>query len=102
MIPAIFNNLNNIVLKTFGMPVRLLQQTGGELEIMGCFAPSPMIEDVIPGRGTSIVRLFIDLRGISPIPAHGDRVQIGQDIYTVMEVEADTIGGGILKMRKNS
>lgn len=98
----LFSQLDNACLATFGIPATLFPQSGGEVEIVGAFLPPALVEDIFPGQGASAIRFFVRLSEITPTPQHGDQLEINEVPYDVFEIEADNVGGGVLKLRKRA
>jgi len=101
-----FSDLVNVMdtacLAAFGTPVTFTPQDGsGAQSITGIIQNPAMAEDYVPGsvQGTSVVRLFVRFANLSPLPQHGDTITINGIAYTVVEIEADTEGGAVLKLR---
>ena len=96
------NTMDSACLSTFGTPATFTPQDGsGAQQITGIIQTPAMAEDYVPGslQGTAVVRLFIRFASIAPSPQHGDTVTINGTTYNVVEVEADTQGGAVLKLR---
>ena len=96
------NTMDSACLSTFGTPATFTPQDGsGAQQITGIIQTPAMAEDYVPGslQGTAVVRLFIRFAVIAPAPQHGDTVTINGVTYNVAEVEVDTQGGAVLKLR---
>jgi hypothetical protein len=94
--------LNATVLAAFGIPVTFTPQGGsGAQQITGIIQAPAMGEDRLPGAtlGAAVVRLFVPLATISPAPQHGDAITINGVKYAVVEVDVDTQGGAVLRLR---
>ena len=96
------NTLDAACLSTFGAPVTFTPQDGsGAQQITGIIQHPAMAEDYVPGsvQGTSVVRLFVRFANIAPPPRHGDTIMINSVVYDVVDVDVDTQGGAVLKLR---
>lgn len=96
------NVIYDACLGTFGIPVTFTPQDGsGGQQIMGIIQTPAMAEDYVPGsvQGTAVVRFFVRFSDITPQPRHGDTVTINGTLYDVQQVEVDTEGGAVLKLR---
>jgi hypothetical protein len=96
------NTMDTALLAAFGTPVTFVPQDGsGEQQITGIIQNPAMAEDYAPGsvQGASVVRLFVRFANLEPQPKHGDALIINGIAYAVLEVEADTQGGAVLKLR---
>ena len=94
--------LNAAVLAAFGIPVTFTpQDNSGAQQITGIIQAPAMGEDRLPGSilGAAVVRLFVHFVAIAPAPQHGDTIAINGVAYALVEVEADTQGGAVLKLR---
>ena len=98
----LINRMDSACLTVFGAPITFVPQDGsGAQQIAGIIQSPAMAEDYVPGsvQGTSVVRLFVRFANITPPPQRGDAVTIAEISYCVQEVEADTQGGAVLKLR---
>ena len=96
------NAMDSACLAAFGTPVTFTPQDGsGPQQITGIIQTPAMAEDYVPGsiQGTSVVRLFVRFANLNPLPQHGDTITINGKTYNVNEVEADSQGGAVLKLR---
>lgn len=94
--------VNAAVVDTFGTPATLQPQDGSTpVAITGVIQNPAMLEDLTPGGvvGVGVVRFFVNFADIKPSPQHGDRVVLNGVAYLVTEVEADTNGAAVLKLR---
>ena len=94
--------LNAVVLGAFGIPVTFTPQDGsGAKSITGIIQEPAMGEDSLPGStlGAAVVRLFVQFTTIMPAPRHGDAITINGVAYAVADLDVDTQGGAVLKLR---
>ena len=92
----------NIGLFGSKVPITFAPRDGSAPQrLSGIFANPAMGEDVVPGQGTAVVRLFVRFVDISPSPKCGDTITINGTAYDVLDVVVDTEGGAILKLRTN-
>jgi hypothetical protein len=99
---ALFGMLNAAVLAAFGIPATFTPQDGsGAQQITGIIQAPAMGEDRLPGAvlGAAVVRLFVQFASIMPAPRHGDLITINGVVYAVVDLDVDTQGGAILKLR---
>ena len=99
---ALFGMLDATVLAAFGIPVLFTPQSGsGAQQITGIIQAPAMAEDCLPGaiRGAAVVRLFVQFAAITPAPQGGDAIAINGVAYVVLDVDVDTQGGAVLKLR---
>jgi hypothetical protein len=99
---ALFGMLNATVLAAFGIPATFTPQDGsGARQISGIIQAPAMGEDSLPGSilGAAVVRLFVQFAGIAPAPQHGDAITINGVAYVVADLDVDTQGGAVLKLR---
>jgi hypothetical protein len=103
---SLLEAMDNTVLNTFpagGAPrsVTFFPQSGGSQSITGVIANPAMFEDYIPGstQGVSVMRMFVRFIDITPSPQKGDQISISGVSYDVFEVQVDTGGGAVLKLR---
>lgn len=96
------NTMDTACLAAFGTPVTFTPQDGsGPHQISGIIQTPAMAEDYLPGsiQGTALIRLFVRFANLNPLPQHGDTITINGKTYNVNEVEADSQGGAVLKLR---
>ena len=94
--------LNAALLAAFGIPVTFTPQDGsGAQQITGIIQEPAMGEDTLPGSslGAAVVRLFVLFTAITPAPRHGDAITINGVAYVVADLDVDTRGGAVLKLR---
>jgi hypothetical protein len=99
---ALFGMLNAAVLAAFGIPATFTPQNGsGAQQITGIIQAPAMGEDRLPGAilGPAVVRLFVPFASITPAPQHGDAITINGVAYAVVDLDVDTQGGTVLKLR---
>ena len=100
--PDLMNVLDAACLSTFGIPATFTpQDRSGAQRITGIIQAPAMGEDRLPGGtlGAAAVRLFVRFASITPAPQHGDAITINGIAYAVVEVDVDTQGGAVLKLR---
>ena len=99
---ALFGMLNAAVLAAFGIPATFTPQDGsGSQQIVGIIQAPAMGEDRLPGAvlGAAVVRLFVQFTTIIPAPRRGDAITINGVVYAVADLDVDTQGGAVLKLR---
>lgn len=106
---ALVEAMDNTVLNTFPAggstaSVTFLPQSGSSQMITGVIANPAMFEDYVPGlsANVSVIRLFVRFVDISPSPQKGDQMSIVGATYDVSDVQVDTEGAAIVKLRQTS
>lgn len=94
---SLLNTLNSAALTAFGREVTYSPQTGRPATIRAIFQPSHEAEENSPGvYGV----LFIRLTDLAFPPVRGDEVIIDAATYKAFDIEADTSGGAVLRLRQ--
>ena len=94
---SLLNALNSAALTAFGREVTYSPQAGLPSAIRAIFQPSHEAEENSPGvYGV----LFIRSGDLPLPPARGDEVSIDSVLYKVFDIEADTSGGAVLRLRQ--
>jgi len=83
--------------RVFGKDVTSLPQAGGQTTSRGVFESTREPEDASPG---VYAVLFVRLADLPAAPLRGDEVVIDGTTYKVFEIEADTSGSAVLRMRQ--
>jgi len=89
--------LDSACLQAFGRPVNYLPQAGGDASIRAVFQPAREAEDASPG---VYAVLFVRLADLPAAPVRGDEVEIEGVCYKVFDIEADSEGAAVLRLRK--
>jgi hypothetical protein len=89
--------LDEACLRVFGKDVTYLPQAGGQTTIRVVFESTREPEDASPG---VYAVLFVRLADLSAAPLRGDEIVIDGTTYKVFEIEADTSGSAVLRMRQ--
>jgi len=90
-------DLDEAVVRTFGREVLYLPEAGGEASIRAVFRPAREAEEASPG---VYAVLFVRMDDLPATPVRGDEVEIGGARYKVFDIEADSEGAAVLKLRK--
>ena len=94
---SLLNTLNRAALTAFGREVTYSPQAGTPSAIRAIFQPSHEAEENSPGvYGV----LFIRLTDLPKPPERGDEVSMDGILYKVFDIEADTSGGAVLRLRQ--
>jgi hypothetical protein len=93
----LLTGLNSAVLQTFGREVTYLQQNGWEATLRAVFEPTREAEENALG---IYAALFIPIADLPAPPDRGDEVRVDDATYNVFDIEADTSGGAILRLRQ--
>jgi hypothetical protein len=77
--------LDSTCINAFGTTATLYPQSTPTtaVPINGIFEKPNMLEEVLPGFGTSVVRFFVGYLDITPAPQHGDIIKINGFMYDV-------------------
>jgi hypothetical protein len=94
---AAVKDLDAAVVKTFGREVLYLPEAGGQAAIRAVFQPARESEDASPG---VYAVLFVRLADLPAAPVRGDEVEVGSVLYKVFDIEADSEGAAVLRLRK--
>lgn len=94
---SLLDGLNTAALAAFGREVTYTPQSGASATIRAIFQPSREAEENSPGvYGV----LFVRLANLSRPPERGDEVSMDATSYKVFDIEADTSGGAVLRLRQ--
>jgi hypothetical protein len=96
---AAVKDLDAAVVQTFGREVLYLPEAGGAAAIRAVFQPAREAEDASPG---VYAVLFVRLGDLPGAPRRGDDVEIDGVRYKVFDIEADSEGAAVLKVRKTA
>jgi hypothetical protein len=89
--------MDGACLRVFGREVLYLPEAGGQASIQAVFQATRDAEEASPGvYGVLFVRLA-DLLGQ---PVRGDEVEIDSVRYKVFDIEGDTSGAAVLRIRQ--
>ncbi len=91
------NGLNAAVVNAFGREVLYLPEGGGQATVCAVFQAVREAEDASPG---VYAVLFVRLGDLATAPVRGDEVDIGGTRYKVFDVEADSEGAAVLRLRQ--
>ncbi len=95
---AAVRELNAAVVETFGREVVYLPEAGGQAAVRAVFQPAREAEDASPG---VYAVLFVRLADLPAAPVRGDQVEIEGTRYKVFDIEADSEGAAVLRLRKS-
>jgi hypothetical protein len=93
----------NYIFSGGGISVTFTPQDGsGAQTIDAIIMPPGMQEEIMGGTGTAALRLWVDLKSLSPQPQGGDQFTVGPTTYVVTSPDAEPVstGGAVLKLRK--
>jgi hypothetical protein len=85
-------------LRVFGREVTYVPEAGGQTTIRAVFQPAREAEDTSPG---VYAVLFLRLADLSAAPVRGDEVEIGGFRYKVFDIETDSEGAAVFRLRKS-
>ena len=91
------NALDGACLRVFGDAVTYFPQAGGQASIRAVFQPVSEPEPDSPG---VYAVLFVRRADLPAAPAKGDEVKIGIERYSVFDIDADSEGGVVLRLRR--
>jgi hypothetical protein len=66
--------------------------------IYGVFVKPPMMEQLAPVDGATVIYLFVAFSSITPNPEKGDDINVNGFSYNVENVEVDRVGGAVLRL----
>jgi hypothetical protein len=92
------SRMDEACLRVFGREVTYLPEAGGVASIRAVFQPAREAEDASPG---VYAVLFIRQTDLPAPPVRGDEVEIGGVRYKVFDIETDSEGAAVLKLRKS-
>lgn len=93
----LLSGLNSAVLLAFGRNVEYLPQAGGEVTVRAIFERAREAEENAPG---VYAALFVRLADLPQHPDRGDEVAVDGVTYKVFDIEADTSGAAVLRLRQ--
>lgn len=94
---SLLDGLNTAAVAAFGREVIYTPQSGTPATVRAIFQPSHEAEDSAPGvYGV----LFVRLADLGRPPERGDEVSMDGTLYKVFDIEADTSGGAVLRLRQ--
>jgi hypothetical protein len=94
-----FSGMDNACLRVFGREVTYLPEAGGQATIRAIFQAVREAEDSSPGIYAVV---FVRLADLAAVPLRGDEIEIGGARYKVFDIEADTEGAAVLRLRQVS
>jgi hypothetical protein len=94
---SLLNGLNGAALAAFGREVMYSPESGAQTAIRAVFEPAHQAEESSPG---VYAVLFVKLSDLPQSPARGDEVVVDSVLYKVFDVEADTSGAAVLRLRQ--
>ena len=89
--------MDEACLRVFGREVAYLPQAGGQATVRAVSQPARETEDTSPG---VYAVLFVRLRDLPAAPVRGDEVEIEGVCYKIFDIEADSEGAAVLRLRK--
>ena len=94
---ALFTALNIQCISVFGDTVTYYHETGEIVSITAIFQATRQPEETVPG---IYAELFIRLADLTIAPVRGDEIEIASVSYKVFDIETDSSGAAVLKLRK--
>ena len=91
------DTLNTGVLGAFGIEVIYTPQTGDPVTVRAIFESTREAEENAPG---VYAVLFVRAGDLPQTPERGDEVTVDGVTYKVYDIETDTTGAGVLRMRQ--
>jgi hypothetical protein len=89
--------MDEACLRAFGREVSYLPQAGGQATVRAIFQPTREGEETTPG---VYAVLFVRLADLAVPPERGDEVMVDNLSYKVFDIEADTNGAAVLRLRQ--
>ena len=90
------SRVDEACLRVFGREILYLPEAGGEVSLRAVFQPAREAEDASPG---VYAVLSVRLADLPAAPVRGDEIEIGGVRYKVFDIEADTEGAAVLRLR---
>jgi hypothetical protein len=90
--------MDEACLRVFGQEVTYFPEAGGVASIRAVFQPAREAEEASPG---VYAVLFVRLARLPAAPVRGDEVEIEGARYKVFDIEADSEGAAVLKLRNS-
>ncbi|MDZ4678402.1 MAG: hypothetical protein SGI74_12935 [Oligoflexia bacterium] len=96
------DSINKIGVNTFGVLFTYMPNGGSPFVVRGVFKKEFVEVNTGQGIGTASLHptLGIRLSDLDAKPTFGDQVQIGTDLYNIIESQEDGGGGAILILQK--
>ena len=94
---SLTNALNTSVLGAFGREVLYTPQVGNPMTVRAIFESTRETEENAPG---VYAVLFVRLADLQQQPARGDEVLVDSVTYKIFDIEADTSGAAVLRLRQ--
>ena len=91
------SRMDEACLRVFGREVIYLPESGGQASVRAVFQPAQEAEDSSPGVYAVV---FVRLVDLPAAPVRGDEVEIVGVRYKVFDIEADSEGAAVLRLRK--
>lgn len=87
-----------------GIPATLNPRSGGSVSIVGIIKQPAIEEELLAGgfSGVNIVRFWVRFEVIDPNPRIGDTVVINSIVYDVADIDVNTWGNAVLKLKRNA
>lgn len=95
--PDAVSRLDDACLRVFGREVTYLPESGGQAAVRAVFQAVREAQDASPG---VYAVLFVRLADLPAAPVRGDEVEIEGARYKVFDVEADSEGAAVLRLRR--
>jgi hypothetical protein len=93
----VFRGMDQACLQAFGADLVFMPQAGEQVAIRGIFQPVREPEDAAPG---VYAVLFVRLDDFPDPPVRGDEFEIQGSRYKIWDIEADTGGTAVLRLRR--
>ena len=94
---SLLQDLNTTVLSAFGREVTYLPQASSEFTLRAIFESAREVQENAPG---VYAVLFVQLADCPQKPQRGDDVTVDDVTYKVFDIEADTSGAMLLRLRQ--
>ena len=94
---SLLGALNSAALGAFGREVAYLRQTGSQVTVRGIFENTREAQENSPG---VYAVLFLWLADLPQPPERGDEVVVDSQTYKIFDIEADTGGAVVLRLRQ--
>jgi len=92
-----FASMDRACLTAFGRDIVFLPKSGGQAQVRAIFERTVQAEDASPG---VYAVMFVRPADLRSAPVRGDSVLVDGVVYKIFDIEADSSGGAVLKLRK--
>jgi len=92
-----FASMDAACIAAFGRGIIYLPKAGGQIAALGIYQRTAEPEDTSPG---VYAVLFVRQADLPAPPMRGDEVEIGAERYSVFDIDGDSEGGVVFRLRR--